>query len=444
MIIVGNVVAVMFRTVLRVSLVVVLFCSVAEAGSFFPFYESVQTNDASFFAVRPFYSHTERGEGSVTDIFWPLYSRKKFKDEATSRAFLFYFTHRFGRCDESPRKRRWLLPFWFSGQDAQGEEYRALFPLGGTIREFLGRDKISFALFPTFGKSQINEVKTTSVLWPIYSRTRGDRIRRDRVFPIIGKSVLEGEYEKKFVLWPFWTSATYVHPRNPGRSWILFPLCGRSTLEKESTTWLLPPFFRFTKGEKQNRIFCPWPFYQKVDSEWHQKHWVWPLWGCDQRDGGLKHRTFLLWPFLWSERSETGLHEKTRRMAVPFFTMERDYLKEEGVAKEDQKLVSGYWRVWPLMSRQSSGDGSRFRLLDLWPVKNSAPVERNWAPLWTLYSRTKQGGTVTKDLLWFAWHSETSEVKDRSEWSLLKGLLSCKKEAGSRSGRFLYLFKFGE
>lgn len=444
MLIIGSVPSVMFRAVIRISLIVVLLCSIADGGSFFPFYERVQTNGASFFAVRPFYSRTEHAEGFTADVFWPLYSRKEFKDELTSRALLFYYTHRFGEENEAARRRRWLLPFWFSGRDAQGESYSALFPLGGTIREFLGRDRLSFVLFPLFGTGQINEVKTTSVLWPVYSRTRGGGIRRDRVFPIFGKSVLEGEYEKKFVLWPFWTSAEYVHSRNPGSSWILFPLCGRSKLEKESTTWLLPPFFRFTKGEKENRIFCPWPFYQKADSEWARKHYVWPLWGHDQRKGGLNHRTFLLWPFLWSEHSETDLHEKTRRMIVPVFLSERKYLKEEGVAKEDQKLVSSSWRVWPLVSRQTDENGSRFRLLELWPVKNSAPVERNWSPLWTLYSRVEQNGAVKKNLLWFAWNSERSREKNYSEWSLLKGLVSCKKEAGSRSGRFLYLFKFGE
>jgi hypothetical protein len=421
-----------------------LLLSTAESRELNPFYEKTESSESSFLAVRPLYSRTVVEEGKVQDVFWPLYSRKEFKDEATSRALIFYYTHRFGTDQEEPRKRRWLLPFWFSGRDAQGEEYAALFPLGGSIHEFIGRDRLSFVLFPLYGTGQINDVKTTNVLWPILSRTRGEGIRRDRVFPIAGKSVLEGRYEKKFILWPFWTSAKYTDPANPGNAWILFPLYGRTNLEKENTVWVVPPFFRFTKGDKQDRIYCPWPFYQRVDSESLQKHYIWPLWGKKQRTGGLKDRTFVLWPFFWSERSETPLHEHTRKLAVPVFTLERSYLKDAGNSPENKEPVSSYWRIWPLMSRYCGEDGSHFRMLELWPVRDAAPVERNWAPLWTLYSRTDDGGTVTKDLLWFIWHSERSEKKECSEWSLLKGLLSCKNDGGSKKVRLLYLFKFGE
>jgi hypothetical protein len=249
----------------------------ASAASFPPFYARVQTEEGSFFAVRPLYSHTTAAEGAVRDVFWPLYSRKEFKDEKSSRGLIFWFTHEFDVSSESPRYRRWLLPFYFQGRDVHGESYGALFPAGGTIREFLGRDEIRFVLFPVYANSRINEVRTTSVLWPIYSRTRGNGIQRDRVFPLYGKSVLEEKYEKKFVLWPFWNSAEYFYPGDSGKVWVLFPVCGRADLEKEQTLWLLPPFFRFTKGERQDRIFCPWPFIQKVDNERYDRIYLWPL-----------------------------------------------------------------------------------------------------------------------------------------------------------------------
>lgn len=421
-----------------------VLCMAASAASegFYPFYENLRTEQGSFFAVRPFYSHTVLEEGELRDYLWPLYSRKSFKEEETSRALIFWFTHRFNKNEETPRQRRWLLPFWFQGRDANGESYFALFPLGGTIREFLGRDTISFALFPMFGKSQVNEVRTTSVLWPVYSRTRGDGIARDRVFPMFGKSVLEGKYEKRFVLWPIWNSAEYFYPGNSGTSWILFPLCGRSDMEHEQTLWLVPPFFRFTKGERRDMLYCPWPFIQKIESERHRKLYVWPLWGHDQYSAGLNHRTFLLWPFFWSERSELQDRVKTRRMAVPFFVLERDFEKQAGVPKNEQRLLSSYWKIWPLMSWQKEGGNSRLRILELWPVKNSPPVERNWSPLWTLYKRTHEGGLVRKDVLWFAWHSERDEAAERTEWSLLKGLVSYKNSGGRRSLRLLYLMRF--
>jgi hypothetical protein len=411
----------------------------AVAGSLEPVYDNLQTEEGSFFAVRPFYSRTELAEGEIQDFLWPLYSRKSFKEEQSSRALFVWITHRFDVDEENPRTRRWLLPFYFQGRDALGNGYFALFPLGGTIHEFLGRDEITFALFPLFGKSRINDVKTTSVLWPVYSRTRGEGIRRDRVFPLAGKSVLEDKYEKRFILWPFWTAADYFHPGDSGSAWILFPLIGRAEMDNERTLWLLPPFFRFTKGEKEDRLFCPWPFIQVKENEWHSKLYVWPLWGRDRFDGGLKHRTFALWPLLWSERTERENLTKIHRMALPFFYLERDYLNEPDVPEKDRKRISNYWKIWPLMSWQREQETSRFRLLELWPIKNSPPIERNWAPLWTLFKRTDHEGIIRKELLWFLWQSEREKDAGRSEWSLLKGLLSYKKDADG-GGDVLRLF----
>ncbi len=428
----------------HIFLIAAVLCGTAVAGNLNPFYDNVQTDEGSFFAVRPFYSHTVVEEGEIRDYLWPVYSRKAFKNEKTSRAVIFWFTHHFDADEETPRHRRWLLPFYFQGRDVNDDGYFALFPLGGTIHEFLGRDRIAFALFPLFAKSRINEVKTTSVLWPVYSRTRGDGIQRDRVFPLFGKSSLAGQYKKRFILWPFWNSARYDYPGESGTSWILFPLCGRGRLEHERTLWLIPPFFRFTDGAKQDRIYCPWPFFQKVESERYEKLYFWPLWGEKQFDEGLHHRTFLLWPFFWSEKSREAYVMRTRRMALPFFYLEKERLSEEGVPEEEWAEVSSYWKIWPLMSWQREGHTSRFRLLELWPIRNSAPVERNWAPLWTLYKRTNTNGLIRKDVLWFAWRSEREPDAARAEWSLLKGLLAYKREAESRSFRAFWFMRFGE
>ena len=424
--------------------IVLALCGSAGAASLFPFYDNRTTDEGSFFAVRPFYSHTVVQEGEIRDYLWPVYSRKEFKDEQSSRALFFWWTHDFPAKQDSQRTRSWLLPVYFHGRDAGGKSYFALFPLGGTIREFLGRDEIMFVLFPAFGKSRVNDVKTTSVLWPIVSHTRGEGIQRDRVFPIYGKSVLEGKYEKEFILWPFWTSADYFYPGDSGKAWILFPVCGRAKLEHESTWWVIPPFFRFTDGEKQDKLYCPWPFIQKVESEKFDKLYFWPLWGEKQFAGGLKHRTFLLWPIFWSEKSTEADLTKVRRLALPVFYMDRAFLAAKDAPGGERVEISNYWKIWPLMSWQREGDASRFRLLEFWPIKNSAPIERNWAPLWTLYKRTNNDGEIRKDILWFTWHSECEPAEDRKEWSLLKGLLAYKKQAGDRSVRLLYFMQFGK
>jgi hypothetical protein len=124
--------------------------------------------------------------------------------------------------------------------------------------------------------------------------------------------------------------------------------------------------------------------------------------------------------------------------------MDRAFLAAKDAPGGERVEISNYWKIWPLMSWQREGDASRFRLLEFWPIKNSAPIERNWAPLWTLYKRTNNDGEIRKDILWFTWHSECEPAEDRKEWSLLKGLLAYKKQAGDRSVRLLYFMQFGK
>jgi len=421
-----------------------LIAFVPQAEDFNPFYEQAETEEGSFFAVRPFYSHTVRAEGEITDVFWPLYSRKSFKDEKTSRTLFFWFTHNFNASDSEPRQRRWLFPILFQGKDAAGESYFTLFPLGGTVHEIFGRDEVACALWPLWGESRINDVQTTTWFWPVLSWTHGEGVERFRIFPLYGISHRDGRYDKTFLLWPFWSHARYHDPAHAGTAWILFPLCGRIRLENETTHWLFPPFFRFTEGSKENRLYCPWPFIQRVEGERFDKTYIWPLWGRKRLKNGLHDRTFLLWPFFWSEKSG-GFHGiKTRRMALPFFYYEKESRREESRPEEEWPVVFRYWKVWPLASWQREGECARFRLLELWPLRHTAPIERNWTPLWTFYRRTcDTEGMVQHDALWFIWRYRNHVDAGCREWSLLRGLAGYKKNGDQRSFRLLY-HTFGE
>lgn len=411
----------------------------SSATTLNPFYADIETEHGSFFAVRPFYSHAAIAEGAVQDVFWPLYSRKQFKDEQTSRILVFWYTHHFERSVEGSRYRRWLLPVYFQGRSGGGENYLALFPLGGTIYDFMGRDEIRFVLFPVYGRSRVNDLETLSVLWPVYSRTRGDGIRRDRVFPLYGKSVKDGSYEKRFILWPFWTEAVYEHPGHSGRVRILFPVYGRADMQQEQTLWLLPPFFRFTEGREQ-RTYCPWPFFQKIDGEGYDKLHLWPFWGRSRMEENNNERHFVLWPIWRSDRVERQDLLYIRQMAVPFFYLRRGVELKPADSAEKPETVYRHLRLWPLMSSLRDGDLTRFRMLELWPVASrAAPVERNWAPLWTLYSRTEQDSVVRRDVLWFAWSSRRNAATGCKEWSLLNGLFSCRQDESGRHTRFLWL-----
>jgi hypothetical protein len=392
------------------------------------------TNGASFYAVRPFYSHTAdpATERWRKDYLWPLYTKKGFQEEQYSRFLFFGYSADF--TPEDDRHHNWVIPFYFQGVDANGESYFALFPIGGTIHEFLGRDEIMFVLFPIFGKSRINDVKTTTVLWPIYSRSQGGKVDRFRVWPLYGTSSVLGEFDKKFVLWPIYTSVQYTNDRNPGGGFILVPIYGHIKTEKADNYWLVPPFIRYTTSDDQWIVHAPWPFIQMADGIMY-KRIVWPLYG--KKHLGTLTRQYFLWPLIWNNKTEYVYYDQHRRLAVPFFSYESKVVTKPTAGHEVGEVFSRYWKLWPLMSWERNETDSRFRTLDLWPLRNTPGIERNWAAYWTLYRRTNADGAIGHDLLWGLYRQTKSP--ERFEWSLLKGLVDYKKTQNNREYRFLFM-----
>ena len=421
-----------------------------------PFFETVaSTQGMSFVAFRPFYSKLKDpvNDRKVLEVLWPLTVSREIKDESLWRVLIFFgFNHDTEKTKH--RNRLWLFPFYFQGVDKEGVKYKALFPIGGSIHEFLGRDEISFALFPIRSKSKLNDLKTSNWLWPLISETKGTNIYRARAFPFYGVSELKGKYKKKFVLWPIWNSVEYKYPGSSGKGYILFPLWGRVNLEDQKTLWVIPPLFRFTKGDKLNVTYCPWPFFQKTSGRVN-KLYIWPLWGHKER-GGMK-QTFVLWPFFWNENFDQHDELRHRFMFVPFVFTETVTDKTP-----QRKVLKKYRKVWPLFSYRKVGDERRFRTLELWPFPETPPVERNWAPFWTIYCKTKNGKDTDTELLWGLYRSHHREKgvtsrslfpiyhgeykkgkKGKRSWSILGGLVGYERKDSHKRLKLLYLLNFG-
>lgn len=415
-----------------------------------PFFEAAQSTQGwRLVAVRPFYSSLEDPAGGREreDFLWPLATRREIGSEESSR-YLVFFHFKHGPEKPDRRYRFWLLPFYFEGRDASGIHYRAVFPLGGTIREFLGRDEIRFVLFPIRSTSRLNDLRTSNWLWPLISETEGQGVHRARVFPLYGRSVREGAYDKLFVLWPFYTQVRYEYPGSRGSGFILFPLYGHIKLEDQETWWLIPPFFRYTRGEKMNRVYMPWPFIQRDTGE-TERLVVWPLYGYRKYEGN--QRVFIAWPIVWHERNQRGTEQREAWMVVPFYF--HSVTAEAGAPPRKR-----YVKFWPFFSYRRDGNASKFRMLELWPLADNGAVERNWAPLWTLYSSVRVGENVDRELLWgfhrdhrrgaaerlwtlfpvWEWHRSSAGAS----WELLEGLLGRERTNSGARWRVLYFWGF--
>lgn len=444
-----------------------------------PFYEQRADAGRSFAAVRPFYAVDRSAEDDYTTrhFLWPAGVSKEFGQESYWR-FLLAFGHDFDNTQDDSRYRFMLFPLIFAGRDKDRHPYFAVFPLGGTIHEFLGRDEVSFVLFPLYSRSSINDLNSLSVLWPIYSRTVGGDVDRFRVFPFYGRSINGDLSDKRFVLWPFWTQAEFNHPKSRGSGYVLFPLYGHIELSDQETWMILPPFFRRSRSETRSEVHAPWPFFQYRSDGDDDKLYLWPLWG--RKQSGSVRSWFFLYPLLGGSEADRGGYTQTRWSVFPVCQSEKRIIKPEATGSDraieapdaadsgdEAALTSSlprrardrrYFKLWPLFSYRRDGDASRFRLPDLWPLSQTVGVEHNWSPLWTLYTQSRLGGAEEDELLWGVYRHRRQEgtrrvslfpIFERSrredgsevEWSVMKGLAAYRRFGLEYEFRLLYFLR---
>lgn len=386
-----------------------------------PFLEGGKTAAGDkLLAVRPFYSHEEvafEPFRSVTDILWPVGAFHQRGDRRSWRFIPFY-----GFGDDAPEAdgayRFRLFPIYFEGRTLDGEEYRALFPVYGEIRDFLGFDTARFVLFPIYGTSQSRETTTRTVLWPFYLTRHGPKIDQLRLWPFYSKRVLTGAQAqtRRFVLWPFWNDFTLDNEFAQGEGFIFFPFYGHSRIEQRklglAEGWtVLPPFFsRVRRDDGYQSLRAPWPFIHLRDHADERQRHLWPIYGSVTN--AVSREWYALWPIV------RGAHREQPRETVDSFSITPFYLQEKryaipaataaqaggGAVKDDSapvEVTDRYHRLWPLFSWQRNADGSRLRIPELTLFRRSAAVERNWAPLWSLFVRRERAdGARATDLLW--------------------------------------------
>lgn len=430
-----------------------------------PLLERQQTPDATVVqALHPVVSRarTADGERTQTEWLWPLGISRIVNTQRYTRVFT-VLAQDFDTTDARSRWRFWAFPFLFMGRDAQGDRYGALFPIGGRLNEFMGYDRTWFVLFPLYANCLRDDVRTHEVLWPIISRSKGGTVDRWRVFPLYGISRRGDTQMHRFILWPFWTDARYRDPDYQGYGYVLFPLWGRINTTGDQTWMVAPPLFRYSKRDhgRRTELHCPYPFVQ-ISRGGPDKTYVWPLWGR-KRDGDTRSG-FALWPLITHRTVVRTAETFSRWMVLPFWQAESRiaHAPATDTTGVTARVTARYRKLWPLGSYRREGAEARLRIFDLWPFKYTPGIERNWAPLWSLYTHARSGAFREDELLWglfrwrrqehgparvslfplYAWQRDDAPPRAARRWSVLGGLLARDREGLRDTYRVLYVIKF--
>jgi hypothetical protein len=423
-----------------------------------PFWESRAAETNRLDALRPLYARSRTGDGwRHTDLLWPVGSVSTLGPDVQSRFLLAYY-HDYDRTDPDGAWRFMLLPVYYQGRSKAGHPYFAIFPLGGRVEDFLFKDRIDFALFPLWVHSEIAGIETDSWLFPIYARTDDPRQKRLRIFPFYGQVRMRNHYKKTFVLWPLWSEAEWYYRQSFGSGYLLFPLYGRIRLSDQESWMVLPPFFRYSTGQRGESGYFPWPLVQWERGQ-RNKLYLWPLYG--RRDqSGLSYR-FILWPVYHHSRVERPDHVLRTHKVLPFVYTESK-TRPYPPGGTDPRIARRV-EIWPLCSWERDATARRLRFPDLWPGRDPPPVERSWAPCWTLFEHDINGDGADTELLWglvrrlrrdggaaahvslFPLFERTRDERDgrmHRSWSVLKGLVAREEEDGAARIRLLYFIEF--
>ena len=389
-------------------------------GPFFE-YRRAEPGDATFWAVRPFYSQV-RDPATRTadrDVLWPLVSLRDHADASWWQALVVLYG------DARAADPTWsanFVPFVFCGRDRRDEGYWGVFPFYGHHPHFALMDDWTFVLWPVWHTYTVKGVRSHAVLWPFVT-WRDDPRPGVGVWPFYGQA-RQRESDHGYVLWPFVTWASYDEDRDTsgaGCSWWFLPFYGEVRRARESQTMVLPPFLSYTRTPTATRWRLPWPFIECQASSTRDRVSVWPLWEqvrgyayADRTKARPEERTWRVgWQLVENTKLETDRTFEHRFNLFPFVTWERRWSKPKGAGMTgfvpEREPDDAYFRFWPFWSSETVDGRTRSRTLELMPIRHNEGVERNWAPFWSLWEKDERpDGRTRHSLLWniVHWHAE--------------------------------------
>ena len=409
--------------------------------------------------LRPLYLSTTADGVTTGNFLYPFFT---WRQEKGYRTFSFFelVNSRTDAPAGGPADRHFdVWPFYFSHTAADpAESYRALLPLGGTIKNRFGKDRISFVLFPFYSHTEKNGRLVTHAPWPFLRFIGGEGYHGFEFWPLFGRSQHDGDYDHQFYLWPLgYKSTTNLAEATPDVKLGVLPFYARDTgpgYLSETYAW---PFFGYTHRtapyhyDEQRYL---WPFLVQAHGDDRMVNRWAPLYTHSVIKGTDK--TWVLWPLYRNQRwSADGVaQQKNQVLFFLWWSLAQQSLTNPAAAPAHKT------HLWPLFSAWDNGAGRR-QVQALSPFEVFFPgnetVRQLWSPLFALYRYEHNPDASSRhSLLWNAvtWRQtpETSEFhlgplfsfhsdSSRRRYALGNGIIGWQRVAGEHARFFLFDFR---
>ena len=423
----------------------------AEAAG--PFFYSEKKDSEQTLAVPPFFSVNQNTviHSGELDLLYPLLTYEHYTDEWRFQLFELIAFAGGRQPDEFQTKRFTLFPIYFQQRSLDtNQEYTAVLPFYGRVKNRLFRDEIFCVMFPMFSETRKRDLVTDNYLYPIVHVRHGDGLHGWQAWPFVGSEHKDvttqtngfgdvttiGGHENSFVLWPFWISQDDgLGTANPEKFRASIPLFSITRSPNRDATSVIWPLFTVVdeREKKYHEWEGPWPFVIFARGEGKTTDRVWPIFSRSHNQ--TQESDSYAWPFYYYKRTHSDpLDWQAARVLFYLYVGVTERNTQTGAEKLRRD-------AWPFFTWRKDFNGST-RLQILAPIEsvlgNSRGIERNWSPLWSLWraEENPRAARSSRSLFWNLYRRDTEP--DHEKISCLFGLYQHDTDGEKKSTRLFY------
>ena len=363
------------------------------------FYYHKSAGEKLEFGLRPlFYVHRDiKNDTDDVDLLYPIGKYKREGEDESLRIVPFIRDSRYELACEKQRIAHDYFPLYW-GRSEEDENYFGLFPLYGTVKNRFGKDEIFFLFWPCYSRTEEDGFVTNSLIWPVFSMTRGEGGWGARVFPLWGHEEITGVENKTFYLFPLIT----FRERNldtdapiTDKTFIPFYSVQKSPYSK--TTSVLWPLFTYATDDRTNyrKYDMPWPIYRRAKSDTLDLIQFFPFYQHETSTKGDEVDTsmYILYPIYKREHfASPEKIEDTYR-----FLLVNKFRRAEFADGTDELWTY----IFPLYNRRKYASGAETSSF-IYPLPlYDDGFKRNLLPLVEIYSQKRdEEGNETTNILY--------------------------------------------
>jgi len=346
-----------------------------------------------------------------------------------------------------------FYPFYFFKKGfSERADYTAVWPLGGTVKNFLGKDQADWFIWPLYVKTQNNGITNYWFPWPFLNKRAGQSSGFG-LWPLGGHFYQKNIYDERYIIWPL----VYRHQRFQEK-----------VLEKGFL-----PFYAYKDSPNVRDISIIWPIWGRrweKTPKYEEHRILWPLWVQGRgevrnvkrwapfysysENKRLKYsKTWFLWPLIKQTNWEEHGVDIQQEQFLYFI-----FWHQEQRNHENQKFLASKTHFWPLYSHWDNGQGHKqLQMLSPFEVffQDNKMVRDIYTPLFSLYRYDENCGTIQQSFL-FNWFYEKrtpnndvtlrcgllldyKNTQKKKCFSIFKGLLEYKRVNDETSFKIFWL-----